>query len=330
MSNPPVPVLLMGNFTEEQVDLFQGLVTPGVELSTDREREDYSILIGGRLEEEILDRNPGLIAAIIPWAGIPDSYYTFLKQPKYSHIAPHNSHFHAAIVAEYAFGMMFGIAKDFVRKDSRLRQGDWRPRYAASRGLTLQGQSALVMGYGAIGSEIGRLCQAIGMTVVGTKRHIETPVEVDGAMIHSTADLKDLLPACDVLFNALPLTAETEGLIGKEELALLKSTAIMVNIGRAKTFDEKALYEALSSEQLHGAALDVWYNYPSSELSRTGTFPASYPFHHLDNVLMSPHNSGPLLHSRHMTLRVESLADMLNTYVDTGTLPNRVDLKRGY
>ena len=330
MQNNTTKVLLLDRMSEAQVERFRELTDRSIELGLDREGVDYDMIIGGRLEEELLVNNRSLKAAIIPWAGIPDSYYALLTRPEFSHIAIHNCHYHADLVAEYGFGMLLALAKDLGRKDRALRQGDWRPRYGPSRALRLAGKDVLVLGYGAIGRELGRLCQALGMRVRGTRRSVTTP-ETDGeATVYPTAELTTLLPDCDVLVNVLPLTPETEGLIGAEELALLKPTALILNVGRAKTFDEVALYDALATGQIHGAALDVWYSYPPDELARAATFPASYPFHQLDNVLLSPHNSAALQDDEHLDYRVEALAQMLNSYAKNDVLPNRVDLARGY
>ncbi len=93
----------------------------------------------------------------------------------------------------------------------------------------------------------------------------------------------------DYLAITLPLTEATRGLLGERELQLMKPTAILVNVARAEIVDEEALYRALAQRTIAGAALDVWYRYP------TGigpTLPARLPFYELPNVLMTPHVSG--------------------------------------
>jgi phosphoglycerate dehydrogenase-like enzyme len=97
------------------------------------------------------------------------------------------------------------------------------------------------------------------------------------------------LQRADYLAVTLPLTAETRGLLGRRELALLRPAAIVVNVSRGDVIDEDALYEALAGHRIGGAALDVWYRYPTGP---EPTLPARRPFHELDNVLMTPHISG--------------------------------------
>ena len=125
-------------------------------------------------------------------------------------------------------------------------------------------------------------------------------------------------------------THETEGLIGEHELSLLHNRAILVNVGRGKIVDEKALYEALRDHKIHSAALDVWYNYPKNDAMRSMTFPANYPFHQLDNVILSPHHSAAAIDKEHDRARARELARMLNIAAAGQPMPSMVDQALGY
>lgn len=114
---------------------------------------------------------------------------------------------------------------------------------------------------------------------------------------------------------------------GARELALLPPAALMVNVGRADTIDERALHDALRAGRIGTAGLDVWYRYPRAEEERTCTPPADLPFGELENVVLSPHRAG---HSdRTAELRGEQLARLLNALA-VGGAPDRVDVERGY
>jgi phosphoglycerate dehydrogenase-like enzyme len=93
----------------------------------------------------------------------------------------------------------------------------------------------------------------------------------------------------DYLVISLPVTPETWGPIGEKQLHSMKPTAVLVNVSRAEIIDEEALYRALAEQTIAGAALDVWYHYPTAA---GPTLPAHQPFHELANVLMTPHMSG--------------------------------------
>ncbi|MEJ2758695.1 MAG: NAD(P)-dependent oxidoreductase, partial [Anaerolineales bacterium] len=130
------------------------------------------------------------------------------------------------------------------------------------------------------------------------------------------------------LIITLPLTEETQGLIGAEELALLPPQSIVVNVGRGPVIDQHALYHALREGHLHSAGLDVWYNYPPDEASRANTPPADVPFQELENVVMSPHRGGGAADIE--TVRMAYLANLLNTTALGNPMPNQIDLEKGY
>jgi phosphoglycerate dehydrogenase-like enzyme len=101
--------------------------------------------------------------------------------------------------------------------------------------------------------------------------------------------LDEVLRRADYLVITLALTEATRGLLGGRELRLMKPSAVLINVARAEIVDEAALYQALVQQTIAGAALDVWYQYPT----RPGpTWPAYQPFQALPNVLMTPHVSG--------------------------------------
>ncbi|MEZ4643761.1 MAG: NAD(P)-dependent oxidoreductase [Chloroflexota bacterium] len=238
-------------------------------------------------------------------------------------------HHNAAPVAELTLALLLAAARAIVPFDQALRQGDWRPRYARSGpSVLLDGKTAVILGYGAIGQRVARLCQALGMSVLATRRNIDSITRDGVAAIYPTQHTHDLLPLAHALIICLPLTPETEGLMGAAELARLPHPCILVNIGRGPIVDEAALYTALHSKQLHAAGLDVWYNYPSDEAARLHTFPGNYPFHELDNVVLSPHRGGGA--DTTTALRMSHLADLLNAAARREPIPNRVDLQTGY
>jgi phosphoglycerate dehydrogenase-like enzyme len=127
------------------------------------------------------------------------------------------------------------------------------------------------------------------MQVCAIRRDVSQSIGDALALLGGPEMMGEVLRRADHVVIAMPATVETTGSIGCRELALMKPTAFLINVARAEIVDEDALYEALVERSIAGAALDVWYRYPSN----TGpTLPASRPFQELPNVLMTPHVSG--------------------------------------
>jgi phosphoglycerate dehydrogenase-like enzyme len=150
----------------------------------------------------------------------------------------------------------------------------WDPAYTTP----VAGKTLALLGVGAIGGEVARLAKRFGMNVVGITRSGKPHKSVDRMV--KTKDLAKVLPKADVLVSTLPLTPETEGLIGRAQLDLLPRHAGVVNLGRAKVMDYDALRDKLGKGELSGAVLDVYYEEP---------LPASDSMWDAPNVIMSPH-----------------------------------------
>ncbi len=323
-------VLSLDDAGQQAHDYLQSLLDDAITLTADEQTDDFDVLIAGRLSKELLRKSSQLKRVILPWAGIPASFRDLLGQPEFHHITLHNSHYNAPIVAEFAVTLLLTAMKCIPTVDRKLRQGDWRLRYAPSRAFSFRNKTALILGYGAIGRKTAHLLYALNFNVLATRNSISELVEEDGITICPQEQLAALLPKVDALILALPLTEATRGVIGTAEIATLPNTSIIVNVGRGQLVDEQALFTALKAGELHAAALDVWYQYPKDEQSRATTHPSSLPFYELDNVIMTPHVSSALADEEDLYLRMDDLADMLNTAVRVGQMHNQVDLVRGY
>lgn len=245
-----------------------------------------SVLVAGRPSAELLESLPALTTLVIPYVGVPRrTMELVLERPQLQLLHVHHN---AEAVTEGALALLFAAARRIIPMHNSLRRLDWTPRYAPDPAMRLSGRRALVLGYGAIGTRIARVLNTLGLAVDVVRR---TP-EVDGAhREHGLSALDPLLPEADIVVITLPSTAATRGVLDARRLALLPSHAVLVNVGRADIVDEGALYAALNEGRLGAAGLDVWYAYPTSEDERRYKEPSAFPFHELDNVVLSPHRS---------------------------------------
>jgi phosphoglycerate dehydrogenase-like enzyme len=316
----------------EALHEFASLLDPRVRVTAGAEppaAAHYRVLVAGVPDRRLLEASPELDALIIPWSGVPNRTRALMAD--FPHVSVHNLHHNAQQVAEMAIALLLAAAKRIVPMDRALRRCDWSARYEPNSVVLLEGGTAVVLGYGAIGRRVARLCRGLGMDIRAVRRG---PVPDDEAAgpdsVRPAEELTALLPEADALIVCLPLTDETEGLLGKRELALLPRRAILVNVGRGPLVDEEALYNALRDGTLGGAGIDVWYNYPTDEPSRRTTRPSSFPFEELDTVVMSPHRAGAPNTAETEAFRVRALAEMLNAAARGDDMPNTVDLGLGY
>ena len=289
---------------------------------------ETSVLVTGRPTQEQLAACPELRALIIPYAGVP-AVTRDLLLAAFPDLPVYNLHHNAVAAAELAIALLLTAAKTLIPVDRAFRGGDWRSRYDGAPTTLLEGKRILILGLGAIGSRIATVCDALGMSVSAVRRNPDrsTPSKVH---VHPMSDLHGLLSEADVLAVTLPLTPETEGLIGAKEIGLLPDSAIVVNIARGAIIDEKALFDALRDGRLAAAGLDVWYRYPTTDDERASLLPSEYPFHELVNVVMSPHRGGAFRLEELEARRMHDLAVTLNAIASGGPVPHRVDLEAGY
>jgi phosphoglycerate dehydrogenase-like enzyme len=204
-----------------------------------------------------------------------------------------NAHGHETGIAEYVMGAILTLGREFARLDAALRHGrwesQWAPRPAPPVWAELAGKTLGIVGYGRIGQALARRARAFDMNVVAIRRDVSQQDPHGIQAVCGPGALRDVLADSDYVALTLPLTDETRGILGEAEIGVMKPTAILVNVARAQLVDEAALYRALAERRIAGAALDVWYRYPTDE---TSSLPANLPFHELANVLMTPHVAG--------------------------------------
>jgi phosphoglycerate dehydrogenase-like enzyme len=305
-------------------------INTGIQLSVGLEiptQPDFQVLINGTPKMEHLNSSPNLNSLVIPYAGVPQSTRAILAD--FPQLKVYNLHHNAAPTAEMAIAVLMAAAKFLVPIDREFRENNWTPRYETNPSLLLEGKTVLILGFGHIGQRVGLVCQAMGMEVIGVRKNPDAHL-VSGlrAEVHTIDQLDQLLHRAMFLIITLPITADTDGLIGAEQLSLMVPGGILVNVGRGRIVDQTALYRALTDGTLSAAGLDVWYNYPDTPEERSSTPPADHPFHELENIVMSPHRGGGSRDTE--MLRMHHLAELLNALHNGSPSPNQVDISAGY
>ena len=199
---------------------------------------------------------------------------------------------HQRGIAEFVLMSAMVLSRRLFDYDRRLRNGDWTTSMIAGDvpAHELGGRTIGVIGYGRIGREVGRLARQFGMRVMALNRSATAPAEAEPDVMLGPEDLHTLLKESDVVVIAIPLSDASRGIIGAAEFDVMKPGAILINPARGAIVDEEALYHALSDKRIAGAAIDVWYQYPS--MGSDQVWPSRFPMHELDNVVMTPHISG--------------------------------------
>jgi phosphoglycerate dehydrogenase-like enzyme len=181
-------------------------------------------------------------------------------------------------LGEFALGAILYFAKDFRRMVRNQLEGVWEQFDV----LPVSGQTVGIVGYGDIGRAVAARVRTLGMSVLALKRHALSPGQEEKLVdqVYTPDRRLEMLSRCDYVVVATPLTDETRGMIGEPEFAAMKSTAVVINVGRGPVINEAAMIRALSANRIKGAALDVFDQEP---------LPAGHPFYKLENVLLSPH-----------------------------------------
>lgn len=181
-------------------------------------------------------------------------------------------------VADQTMGMVLGLLRKMPKGDASMRAGEYN--HIAFCGLEIWKKTLGLIGVGAIGRAVAMRASGFRMRILGYDPY--WPGEVaDMLNIERVQDWRDMLPEVDILSLHCNLTADNAKMLGTEEFKAMKKTAVVVNAARGELLDEQALYEALKSGEIGGAAIDAWTNEP----------PTGSPLLTLDNVLAMPHSA---------------------------------------
>jgi phosphoglycerate dehydrogenase-like enzyme len=241
-----------------------------------------------------------------------------------------NGHSNSIFVAQHVVAMLLALLNNLIAHHNWMAAGEWRKGDPDAKNIPMKGRIIGLLGYGAINQKVHQLLSGFEVnfailrrTWKGRDPNLPTP-----AKKYNTSQINEFLDEVDTLIVALPLTHETEGLLGHDELIRLGENGIVINVARGAIIDQTSLYQVLKDHKIAGAAIDVWYTYQPEPDEKGQKYPYEKPFHTLDNILLSPHHAASPFDDLD---RWDEVIDNIRRFAQgRKDFTNLVDTQRGY
>jgi D-3-phosphoglycerate dehydrogenase / 2-oxoglutarate reductase len=216
----------------------------------------------------------------------------------------------AIAVAELTLGLMIAMARSVPRANAGMHAGKWDKK--SLQGSELRGKTLGIFGLGRIGLEVARRAKAFGMTLLGYDPFVAPVIARENGV--TLVPIDEVFSHSDFLSLHVGLTQQTEGLINKHSIAIMKPGVRIINCARGELIVDEALVDALKSGKVAGAALDVFRSEPLK----------NSPYFELDNVLLSPHIAGSTDEAQE-AIGIQ-LANQVRDYLKLGVVQNAVNV----
>jgi phosphoglycerate dehydrogenase-like enzyme len=254
---------------------------------------DVDVLIGWRPSKILLESGKKLKAFINPGAGVNHLLDLFIEFNRDRKVILINGHGNSYFVAQHAVALLLTFMNKTIPHHIWMKEGKWRTGDRDAASIPLRFCEVGLLGYGAINKKVHQFLSGFDVKFHilrknWDKQKNKLPTE---AKKYGFAELDDFLKEIDVLIIAVPHTSLTSGLIKTKELKLLGPTGLIINIARGEIINQEDLYNALKSKTIMGAAIDVWYNYHPNANAEDLEYPYDFPFHNLNNIVLSPHRA---------------------------------------
>ncbi|MFD1735225.1 D-2-hydroxyacid dehydrogenase [Bacillus salitolerans] len=222
---------------------------------------------------------------------------------------------HKIPMAEYTLGMILQVSKQAKQLHKQEMDAVWNRSIRMSE---LYGKTVMIIGIGAIGGQIAKLCKAFGMRVIGINRSGSPASEVD--VVCKMEVMAELLPDVDFVVSVLPSTKETRHSLTKEHFVQMKDSAVFINIGRGDVVREDIIIEVMQNNLISHAVLDVFETEPLAQTS---------PLWKMENVTVTPHISS--ITANYLPRAFEIFEENLKRFLKKETnYINLIDVNRGY
>lgn len=252
---------------------------------------EAEILIGWRPSKALLFHAKNMKLFINPGAGVRHLLEIFRDLNETRTVLLANGHGNSYFVAQHAVALLLSLMNKIILHHNWMKKGKWRTGDNEAVSIPLRFRKVGLFGYGAINQKVHKMLAGFDIEFSILRKHWEKQVTdlITPAKKFDFSQLHDFLKEIDILIIAVPATSLTERIIQQKELKLLSSNGLVVNIARGEIIDEESLYQSLKENLIAGAAIDVWYKNSPESNSNGKKYPYSYPFHTLENIVLSPH-----------------------------------------
>lgn len=286
--------------------------------------KDAEIIVAPRFLGKILANSPKVKLVQIPWIGVQNVTEVVKKYPN---VLLANNHGNAKSAAQYSVGMLLSLSNRFIGAHNLIKNGNWEKRMDLHFSNNFEDKTVGVVGTGAIGNFVAEMLKPFAKEVYGLKRTEPKNELPYFDKVFTDKNKIEFFEKIDSVVITLPLTPKTKNFISQKELQCL-GKGFIVNVGRGEVINEKALFDALQNEVILGAGIDVWYKYKIEKDEKGKSYPYNFPFHDLDNILLSPHRAGP---TRDKPNYWKDVVENFNRLAEGRTdLLNLVNLEEGY
>ncbi|MBD3408137.1 MAG: hypothetical protein GF411_18595 [Candidatus Lokiarchaeota archaeon] len=294
-----------------------------------RHAPNADIIVGWRPSDDLLDAAEKLKLHINPGAGVQHLIEQFQRVNQTREIILVNGHGNSYFTAQHAVALLLALSNRIILHHNWMTEGLWRRGDTHAKSIPIRFRKIGLLGYGAVNSKVHKFLAGFNVDFHILKRCWDDAVQMPTEATKYVPDeFESFLKEIDTLIIAVPQTEETASLIGSKELELLGKESLLVNMARGSVIVEKELYQALLHGKIAGAAIDVWYDYKPEPDEKGKKYPYHYPFHELDNVVLSPHRGASPMDD--LLRWNEVIENILRFCRGENVFLNMVDLQRGY
>ena len=278
---------------------------------------DVQIIIGWRPTRELLEKAVRLKLFINPGAGVQHLVSLFKEINQTKSVLLVNGHGNAYFTAQHGVALLLSLTNKIIPHHLWMKEGKWRLGDKQAKSIPLKYRKIGLLGYGHVNKQIHKMLS-------GFIDQIEILRNDYGEL----TELHEFLKRIDILICAVPFTSKTKNLIKAEELNLVGKNGILINLSRGQVINEKDLFNALKEKLIHSTAIDVWYDYDPVPDEDDRKYPFHYPFHELDNIILSPHRAASPFDD---LKRWDEVIENISRYAECDTkFINVVDLDKEY